>query len=126
MTKSAPKRRHKFTGTGLTTAPSTSQRPLNFTGGNKAGIAQDARTASTTSPSLKTTSLPEYKSVAVNAKGFCISLKLAAENSSASNLKTCSPLANPPRLIPTPSKRKTCQSLNSNAHSFNLLRLPEA
>jgi hypothetical protein len=46
MTMRAPSARHTETGTGLTSAPSTTHRPSTFTGVNTPGRAKEARTAS--------------------------------------------------------------------------------
>ena len=50
MTTRAPKARAAVTGTGLTSAPSISQRPPSFTGGKMPGKAYEARIASASDP----------------------------------------------------------------------------
>ena len=52
------------TGTGFTSPPSTSTAPLRTTGVKRPGMAQEARTASSTLPCRSQSSRPEFSSVA--------------------------------------------------------------
>ena len=71
MTTSAPKARHKETGTGLTIPPSIHQRFSLFnTGWKTPGIAMEGQTASKTGPSVTHSSLPVFKSQVTVPKGI--------------------------------------------------------
>ena len=70
MTRSAPDARATFTGTGLTSPPSTYSIPRIGVGWKTTGTLHEARTAMPASPRVKATSLPEASSVATATKGM--------------------------------------------------------
>ena len=123
ITTRAPSARQAETGTGLTSAPSTSQRPPICTGWKTPGSANEARSAGTSAPERSQISCPVPSSVATHRNARSISSMRMSPRSRFKSRTSRRPPISPPlpntgSISPTTLRRVRERAKASSASSL--------